>query len=643
MIENKHGRGKTRLEGLKERLYSRTKYKVPEDYREPIAQNESEPVPSGWQTPKIEDILLSGKMSGEGHPIVRKIFLIASLFFLCSGIAASLIYFKGDNFISTRNLDISVEGPINIAVGSPVELELTIINKNNSILDNVNLKVSYPDGTRDASDSNQILTDVEEKLKEFSPGEKLTKNIKAIFFGSEGETKTVVVSVDYRVRGSNATFTKEKVFDLTISNAPVVVSITRPEKVVSGDEMNLSIVVTANSEDVLRNVILRAEYPYGWSFKSSSLSASNKEKNLWSLGDISPGDKKTINIKGSLIGEDTEERVFRFFVGVGKSGTLTFDTTLNSNFVTVIIERPSVDLDIKLNNDSSQEYVAPAGRQIQGTVNFKNNLSENLINPQVEVRFSGGALDKGMISTKTGGLYNSSLNNIVWNGSNSSNIETLTPGDSGFVAFEFASLKDLPLGSINQKIDLLVTVTGRLQDSNTDVKITETRSVKIASEVILRGESLYSRGPFANRGPIPPKAETETTYTITLDASNTRNDVQDVKVTGVLGANVQWAEEVSPIDEPGLSYDEATRTVTWSLGTLSSGAGFSSPGKEVSFKLSLIPSQGQIGGAPLLFGNIALTGFDPFTNSPIRITHQAITTKITNDPRYVQGDEIVVK
>lgn len=636
------GGGKTKLDRLTEKLYSRTKYHEPEDDREPITPKEGPQVPQSWQSPKIQEILMASSGS-KGHPLVRKIFTVALLFFVCAGIAATLIYFKGDNFISTRNLDISVEGPINIAAGSTVDLGLTITNKNNSALDKVNLKISYPEGTRDAEDSSKALGDTEEQLKELSPGEKLVKNEKAIFFGSEGEVKTVKISVDYRVKGSSATFTKEKVFELTISTAPVVLSVTRPEKVGSGDELSLTVSVVGNSEDVLRNVILRGEYPYGWSFKSSIPSSSSKDKNVWLLGDIKPGDKKTINIKGTLIGEDTEERVFRFFVGVGKGGETVFDTNLSSSAVVVVIERPTVDIDLKLNGDSSGEYVAPAGKQIQGVISFKNNLSENLLNPTVEVRLTGGALDKSMVSSKSGGVYNSSNSTLLWTQSNSQSIETLAPGDEGNLAFEFASLKELPVGTANQKIDLLVTISGRPQNAAQDLRVTETRLVKIASEVILSGKSLYSRGPFTNRGPIPPKAETETTYTITLNLSNTRNDLQDVRVTGQLGANVQWAEEVSPSEESGLSYNEGTRTVTWSLGTLSSGAGFSSEGKEVSFKLSLIPSLGQIGGAPLLLGNIALTGFDPFTNAPVRVTTQAITTKISSDPRYVQGDEIVVK
>lgn len=636
-------RSKSQLERMNERLYSRTKYQEPEDLREPINEVETPPAPKTWESPDIDEMLRSPREYAEHHPVIKRIFFVSIIFALCAVIAASLVYFNGDNFISSKNLDIVVDGPVSVSAGSVVELAVTITNKNNATLDNVNLDIVYPAGTRSVDDPTKELTDLKESLADLSPGESVTKNIQAVFLGRQGETKEIQVLVDYRVKGSSAVFTKEKVSEVSIGSAPVTINISRPEKVDSGEEFSIVATAVANSEETLRNVILRAEYPYGFSMRSSSPTANDKDKRVWVLGDLTPGSKKTVTIKGILTGEDGDERTFRFFIGAPEGESQTFDATLASQAISVAIEKPTIDVTVRLNGEEAEEYTAPAGKEILATIMVKNNLSQSLLNPEIEVKISGAPLNKLSVRPRSGGFYNSTTNSIFWNKTNSPDLSTMAPGDSNTVSFEFSSLDELPLSSSNQKIDIVISLSGYPQDSTSAVKVSESRSVKIASEVSLLARSLYSAGPIVNRGSIPPKAEEETTYTIALAVSNTRNDIEDVVVTGQLGANVQWAEETSPPNSSSISYNESTRTVTWTIDMLQSGTGFTMPSKEMYFRVSLIPSLGQVGGVPVLVGNITLTGYDSFTNSPVRVTHPAVTTRISSDPKYVQGDETVVK
>jgi hypothetical protein len=632
--ENPNAR-KGQIESLSEKLYSRTRYEAPEDLREEITPS-AEEAPHKWESPDIDTLLMADRRTPEQYPLMKKIFYVSLLFFVCAVAAAALIYFKGDNFISTKNLDITVEAPVSVSAGSPVDIEVTITNKNNASLSKVSLAIIYPEGTRNSDDTSDPLLSTKEELVALGPGEKITKNERAVFLGSEGEVKKVRISVTYKVEGSNATFTKDKQFEVTIGSAPLNVSITRPESVASGEAFTTTVSIVANSEEVLKDLVLRAEYPYGWSLQSSEPSTQSKDKNEWLLGDLSPGDKKTVILRGRLLGEDGEERTFRFFVGSGEGS----QTPLSQDSMVVAIDKPSIALDIKLNGSTASEYAAPAGKVVQGTVFVRNNLPENLLNPQIEVRLVGSALDRQSVEPYGEGFYNSSQNSIIWNATNG-DIERMSPGDDETLSFNFASLQNLSPGASNQKIDVVVTFTGRPQNSGADVKVTQTKTVKIASEISLLSRSLYSRGPFTNSGPVPPRAETETTYTVALTLGNTQNDMNDSKVTAILGPNVKWTGEVSASET--VSYDEATRVVTWNVGTLPSGAGFSSQAREVFFKVALTPSLGQVGGVPVLLSNIAFTGTDAFTGTGVRVTNASVTTRISSDPGYVNGDETVVK
>lgn len=630
-------RDKDKLEGLNEALNSRTRYHDPSDVREPIGEA-SETAPEHWESTPIDELLASERRAPEPYPLVRKIFFVAALFCACAAIAAALIYFKGDNFISTKNLDITVEGPISVSAGSPVELQITIKNNNNAALDSVNFNIIYPDGTRSAENPTEELTHRKETLEGIGAGDRITKIERAVFLGAEGDVKEIRITVDYKVAGSNAVFTKEKEFELTIGSAPVSVTIAHPESVVSGTPFTATINIAANSEEQLKNIVVRAEYPYGWSFVSANPSPLANDKNIWRLGDLSPGDKKTITLNGTLTGEDNEERTFRFFVGAGKGETNEFDTALSSDSIVVAINRPSVDIDVTLNGDSSLEYAAPAGQRIQAVVSYRNNLPTNLLNPQITVTLNGSALNRSSVQNSSG-FYNSAQSFVFWNQSNDANFVTLAPGTSGSVSLSFASMPTLQAGSVNQKIDLTIVLMGQNQDDRSQVKVTEKRTVKIASQTSLNTVSLYSRGPFPNTGAVPPKAEKETTYTIAWTLGNTQNDVVDSKIVGTLGPNVKWLKS----SDPAITYDDTTRTVTWNVGTLSSGTGFSSAQREGYFQVSLTPSLGQVGGAPVLVSGITFTGTDSFTHSAVRLTNPSVTTRTSTDPSYVQGDEIVVK
>lgn len=633
---------KGRIERLNERLDSRTRYTEPKDAPQPIvgaassAEAVAEPSP-GWDSPPIDDYLTAERRRPESYPLMKKIFIISILFAVCASGAAALIYFKGDNFISTKNLDIEVNAPVNISAGSPVDMQITITNKNNAAISDVNMTAIFPDGTKSVADGqNADLPSVHETVDSLGSGEKKNIPIQAAFFGAEGEVETVRISVTYQVGGSNATFTKEKSVDLTIGSAPVSVTVTRPEVVTSGEPFTLTWNVTSNSEETLNNIAFKAEYPYGFSVSSASPKANDSDQSIWLLGDLAPGQKQNISIKGVLLGQNQDQRTLRYMVGVGDAGGVK--TILSADSAILTLNRPAVDLTTSLNGDTDADYVAPAGKPIQVSINFKNNLTSNFLNPELRVTLSGSALDRSSVVPQDGGFYNSTANAVVWNNGNS-NLKTLSPGDSGSVTLTFNTLTNLPPNVLNPKVDLSFSLTGKEQDSGNSDQISDTRTVKVASAVVLDSKSLYSKGPFENTGPIPPKAENETTYTIALSLTNTQNDILNGEVTGLLGPNVKWLGS----EDPSITYDDKTNTVSWEVGTLNSGVGFSSPVDQANFKVSLTPSLGQVGGVPALITNLAFEGLDSFTKSNIRLSNPDVTTRISSDPTYVQGDETVVK
>jgi hypothetical protein len=577
------------------------------------------------------------------NPFLKKFFIFSLIFFIATlGIAAYIIM-GGANFVSSKNVDITVLGPTSVSAGETLDLGVAVSNSNNADLEMVNLIVQYPQGARDPADTSRALTYTKEEIGSIRSGGEDVRDISMVLIGSLGEVKEIKFSVEYKVKGSNATFQKEKIYEITIGSAPVSLLIERPTNVTSGETFTTLVSVTLNSDEVLKGVMLKAEYPYGYS-ATDSAPAALSEGNIWSLGDLSPGDKKTVSIKGSMVGENLDERTFRFYVGVSESGNANsaFNSLLVSTQETITVARPSIGLNVSFSGSDVPTYIAPAGQPIPTSVRFQNNMKDKILNPRLEVRFSGEALDRFSVNAQSGGFYDSQANNIKWDITNNANLPEFLPGQSNQVSFSFASIADLGVLSGSREIQLEFILTGSPQGANQFQPITvrESRTVRISSQVSLTAKIARTLGPFTNTGPIPPEVGEETTYTAIFEVGNTQNDALGTKLVANLGPGVTWVE--SGGDSENVTYNSVTNTVTWDIGKLSSGSGFSSAKRTAAVKLSFTPSTSQIGSSPTLLSGIILSGVDSFTNQPFNVTHQPLTTAFTSDPTFIQGDERVV-
>jgi hypothetical protein len=335
-----------------------------------------------------------------------------------------------------------------------------------------------------------------------------------------------------------------------------------------------------------------------------------------------------------------EERTFRYYVGVADaSGNPNFKTVIVSSQHTLTIDRPSVSLGVSFNGETGDTYIASAGRDISANISYKNNLSDKLVNPRIVAKITGQALDRQSIIAMSNGFYDSSSNSITWSlGSNG--VQELSPGDGGNVSFRFASILNPSSTQSGREVNLQVSLVGTpLSNPSQTVTVTESRVIKISSEVSLSSETLYSKGLFTNHGPVPPKAESETSYTVIWRAVNTQAQIDSTFVTAKLGQGVTWLGSSGD----NVTYDSSSNTVTWDIGTLASGAGSSLPEATASFQIAITPSLSQVGIAPTLVSDIHLGGIDSITGQDVSVYNQALTTRISGDPIFVQGDEYVVK
>ena len=243
------------------------------------------------------------------------------------------------------------------------------------------------------------------------------------------------------------------------------------------------------------------------------------------------------------------------------------------------------------------------------------------------------------------GFFQSSNNTILWDKRLVPEFSEMNSGSQKKLSFRltpflYADIK----GGTKPEIEMTITVRGeRILESGSvePISTTETRKIILGTDLNLSTKTARSIGNIENSGPIPPKVDQPTTYTAIWSISNSFNQVSNAEVKATLPPYVKWVNIKSPANEI-ISFNQITNEVIWNAGSILPNTGFGSSPKEVQFQLELLPSSSQIGQAPMILGQVTLSGLDKITGLKIESKAPAITTNFSGDPSFKTGDDKVV-
>ncbi len=624
----------SRIEKLKRALYSRNESLVPKDERSHISHYESE-VQSDWGGPKSFDLRFD-EVAKRNNSFFNKFLIISFVLFLVSLFVAGFVFLGGFNLISSSNVDIKVTSPSSISSGEEYLMQLNITNGNRTDLEGVALVIDYPAGSQDINSANKVLSHDRVELGDIPKGGSKDYSVRALLFGEKDSIKTFILNLEYKVKGSNATLLKEKTVDVSIGSSPILMEIDYPKEVNSGQEIKINIDLTSNSPVIIKNSTVKIEYPYGFTYKNSNIKPL-RDNSVWNIGDLKDGEKKTLVVAGVLVGQNMEDRSFRISAGTQGLSQVS-DSDLVESSITIGIRKSFFDLRVVTSDNS----VKKVGEFIPVIIKWYNTLPDRILNGKIEATITGNIFDRNKVNVGNLGFYESINNKVNWDKNAVKELSTLMPGAEGQVSVSLLSLTDPQIvrSLRDPYIKVNVVMTGSRSDEDSSV-ISSSADIliKIQSTLSLVSKSLRNIGPFTNTGPIPPRADIESTYTVNWTVTNTTNSLKDAEVVTTLPVGVFWKGEISPTSER-VTYDPDTRTVKWKIGNISAGAGFSSSGKEVSFKVGIVPSINQIGNSPALITKSTITALDTYTETEITSSHEQIDTQYS-DPNFISGQNIV--
>ena len=632
-----------RIEDLKSKLSSKN-YQMKTRIRDTFIRQPKKEVADSWE--KEEEVKLDlGEKFFTKTSMFKKFFIFSIVIFALAIGYAGYMFFAGGNTVSSDNIDIAVLGNTFTAGGEELALQIEITNKNNSALELADLVVEYP---KSSATNSSDMERFRSSLGTISAGAIRNENLKLTLFGEQGSIRDMKISLEYRIAGSNAIFVKEKPYQVTISSAPINLLVDAPNEISPNQDITLNVKAILNATKLASKILLKLDYPVGFQFTSAN-PAPSFGNNVWNLGDLAPGTERDVSIVGKMIDVfDGEQKTFHIWSGSqSDSDKSAIGTIFNSLGHTVLIKRPFIEAKLYVNGISQREVATNTKTPIQGEIRWANNLNTKINDLEIRAKFSGNALNRKTI-TPDQGFYNSINDIIIWDKNSRGELREVNPGDSGSVSF---SVSSLPLfsgtgGMLSDPIiNVEVSISGKQAlegNAVNTINNSDSKTIKLISDVGLAGKILYYSGPFTNSGPIPPKAEQETTYTVVWTLSNTSNNISKAKITSTLPS---WVRFVGPISPPAedLTYNASTKEIVWNVGGIARGTGITEGEKEVVFQIALMPSLSQVSTSPTLINDAILTGHDDFANVDIRVNKASLNTRLMNDAGVSASAERVVE
>lgn len=636
---------------------------MPDDVKSKISELEKELYSKEFKQHRVEDVLPHKEVfastswdtavGGESfrpdevaglkhHKLMKKFVKYSVIFFVFAVLVAGYIWWGGSNIISGDKLFIDIQHPVSISGGEPFETKFTIKNNNKVAIDASTLFIEYPEGFYSTTGKVEI-PHISKEIGVITPGQSISETINTMLYGEENTTKEARVTFEYRMTGSNATIKKTTTYAIKVSSSPVNIKLSMPKEVSSGQDIEFSINIDSNSKDTLSSLLVDVTYPLGFSFQEST-PAPTHGKNIWQISRLVPNEKRTIKIRGYMEGQESEEKVTKVLIGTeNQKDSRAIGIVYNATNEAVVITKPFLEIDIAVNNNRSQDNVTSLGKGVRVDIFWQSNNPTKVTDAVIEVKLKGGALDKYSLYASGGGFYRSVDNTIIWDKTGNQDLAIIEPSARGTMSFSFSPIA-LGVGAERliknpQIIFEIRARANRVSDvsSSESMSTLITRSVKFETDLKVDAKGLFFSGPFQNIGPIPPQADKETTYTITLNARNSSNNVSNAVVKTTLPIYVKWLGKINPEGED-VTFNDSIGEVTWNVGRVPSG-GF----RDASFQISFMPSVSHINRAPLLTGDITLSAMDDFTKTVIKDKKPALTTYISGDPQFSPNDANVVQ
>lgn len=580
------------------------------------------------ETADMQDLKIKSRAKKSNFTVSFFIFMLVFFFFIGAAFYTYISLSQGTNTISTSKIDIKITGPVSVKSGEVSDFIVDITNNNTTDLILSDLIVQYPEGSKSPQDRTQDLNNERIPVGTIRPGETVRQKNSVVFFGEQSVKKNIRYSYEFNINDSATIFKTEKDIGVFIAGSPITITVNNVKEINNNQELTFDIKLESNTEDVLKNIQLRVEYPFGYRLLEAN-PKPDSDNNTWSFDSIESLSSTSIKLKGKFVGEVNVDKNFRFILGVEDAKTKQMLTVLTTQDNLVEIRKPFVVTKLLIEGDNADNKPVSYDQNLKSDLVITNNLKDAITDVVIEVSLGGVLIDRRSVNSNDG-FYDSNRDIILWDKSLNQGLTNIPPGESRELSFNIATIKsDESLIKTLKRATSDITINIKAQRLGEN-RVTENIVASTKKQLRLKTDVLFSSNLAYDKGAYSPEINKETVYKYIGNISNTANTIKGVEFTAKLPPNAVWKGVYGPnIPPAAIKYNQSTREITIALGDIESGVGIDKAIKEFYFKIGFTPTLTQVGQSPQTIMNPMLTATDSFTGERMQLKNNALTTAVT--------------
>jgi hypothetical protein len=539
------------------------------------------------------------------------LILIAILIVLV-GIAGFM--FTKNNF-SRDAMKLEIIGPDELTAGSEQEFIVKFKNNGDGRLEDLRLNIEFPQNTYIADKENSMVIAQGDELNNLYPGEERSYKIKARLMGKEGDSMSVKVNMTYIPKGLTSRYSSKTEKEVRIKEIPISFEYDAPSRIETGKDLPIELNYFSKLDFPLSNLVIRLSPPEGFDFLGSKPSPIEDDKidKEWDIDSLNQNNGGRIAIDGVLYGQAGDTKRFQAVLGIMMGGEFV---ELRKQDFDIRIKDSLMEVSQTVNGKS--QYFANMGEQLNYQVNFKNTGDITYKDINLAIKLKGDLYDFSTI-TAEGAQVKEGDSTIIWTGDQIPDLKILAPGESGSVKFSI-KVKSLFGRRLESPILASKAIVNEVQQ--------ELRT-KVNSEATIKTRAMAHDEVFDSAGPTPLEVGKKSELTVIWDLYNYFNDLENVKVKGILPSNVSYNGKVAPeAYSNNFTFDSASRELVLNVGDLKAGAGINAEDKKVlTFQINITPTADQKNQYALLVKSLKITGTDKWTGEQVQYSIEDLTSR----------------
>ncbi|MCB9802415.1 DUF11 domain-containing protein [Candidatus Nomurabacteria bacterium] len=477
--------------------------------------------------------------------------LVFFLFLLFIAAISGFWYWNNNGSTNiTDSLKLEITGPEKIVSGDEVTYLVEYTNLDTVALTAMELSVYWPAGFYfdEASLEPENANAKTWLLDDLPAGQKASLEIKGQLVGKKGEEHDAIFSLDYQPANFHSDFVAKQTVTTKITDQKIELEVQGLEKTLVDTEQEIKIVYRNLSEEVLTDLYLDVLYPDDWQIESVEPA---KEGQYW-VSSLEPEEEKEIVLKGYF---SIDSRADQLLVAeVGNMFDNDFRRLMRTEHPIVVVN-PQFDLNLTINGQKGDQQ-ANWGDVLRYQLEVTNASDSDIADVEVTALLAGKLLNWDSLDSV--GQYLEER--IVWTNEEDQGLASWSAGEKKIFTWE-VKIVSSPQPERNLENIIKINIAGL---NDWEQLVTVSKLTVGESLTFNNGIYWHLGGRRVGSGLLPPRVGEETQYLVVWSLPQSTGNFADVKVETVLPPNVDFVDQAE-IQEGTLSFDESSRSLTWSL------------------------------------------------------------------------------